>query len=141
MIDALILTAALLAPTEPPNPEPHRVTAPSRGMVGRFQDSNVAKVWAGATAAERMTWLCIRRHESMSYRGDNPTSSASGAGPWILSTWTGLKHWVRVEGEYVAREYHQAKDAPAWVQDAAFRHVYDHGGLSMWRGTNCPGTG
>lgn len=33
MIDALILTAALLAPTEPtPSPTPHRVTAPSRGV-------------------------------------------------------------------------------------------------------------
>ena len=113
---------------------------PARGLAGRYQDSNVPHVWRGASHAERMVWLCIRRHESMSYRGENPVSTASGAGQWLLSTWTGLKHWVKVQGEFVAREYREAKDAPAWVQDAAFRHVYARDGLGMWNGTGCPGT-
>ncbi len=114
---------------------------PARGMHGRYQDSNVYRVWHDATHRERQTWLCIRRHESMSYTGENPVSTASGAGQWLLGTWTGLKHWVKVDGRFVARQYREAKDAPAWVQDAAFRHVYKRGGLSMWRGTGCKGTG
>ena len=113
---------------------------PARGMHGRYLDSNVLRVWRGASHRERQTWLCIRRHESMSYTGENPVSTASGAGQWLLGTWTGLKHWVKVDGRFVARQYREAKDAPAWVQDAAFRHVYKRGGLSMWNGTGCPGT-
>jgi hypothetical protein len=113
---------------------------PSRGLVGRYLDSNVPSVWKGASHAERSLWLCIRRHESMSYTGENPVSTASGAGQWLLGTWTGLKKWVKVDGHFVAREYDEAKDAPAWVQDAAFRHVYKRGGLTMWHGTWCPGT-
>ena len=109
-------------------------------MHGRYQDSNVYRVWRGATHRERLTWLCIRRHESMSYAGENPTSTASGAGQWLLSTWTGLKRWVKVDGVFVARTYREAKDAPAWVQDAAFRHVYKRHGLAMWHGTGCEGT-
>lgn len=87
-----------------------------------------------------MIWLCIRRHESMSYTGENPVSTASGAGQWLNSTWDGLKKWVKVNGKFVAKQYDEAKDAPAWVQDAAFLHVYKQGGLSMWHGTWCPGT-
>jgi muramidase (phage lysozyme) len=99
-------------------------------------DSNVASVWKGATHAERMVWLCIRNH----YTAENPISTAAGAGQWLNGTWDGLKDWVKVNGKFVARQYDEAKDAPAWVQDAAFRHVYKRGGLSMWRGTGCPGT-
>lgn len=113
------------------------VSAPSRGMVGRYQDSNMRSVWRGATHRERMIWLCIRRHESMSYTGENPQSSASGAGQWIDSTWRGLAHWVKVDGQFVARQYRRASHAPAWVQDAAYRHVYKRGDLSMWAGTGC----
>ena len=113
---------------------------PSRGLAGRYMDSNVPAVWKGASHAERMVWLCIRRHESMSYTGENPVSTASGAGQWLNGTWDGLKKWVKVNGHHVARQYDEAKDAPAWVQDAAFRHVYKRGGLSMWHGTWCPGT-
>ena len=139
MIDT-ILSAAVEAATTDTDRE-LSVARPSRGLAGRYLDSNVAAVWKGATHAERMVWLCIRRHESMSYRGENPVSTASGAGQWLLGTWTGLKKWVKVDGRYVAREYREAKDAPAWVQDAAFRHVYKRGGLRMWNGTGCEGTG
>jgi hypothetical protein len=117
------------------------VQRPTRGLAGRYQDSNVPAVWADASHAERMVWLCIRRHESMSYTGENPISTASGAGQWLNGTWDGLKIWVKVNGHKVAKQYDEAKDAPAWVQDAAFRHVYKRGGLRMWYGTNCPGTG
>lgn len=113
---------------------------PTRGLAGRYMDSNVPAVWRGASHAERMVWLCIRRHESMSYTGENPVSTASGAGQWLNGTWDGLKRWVKVDGRFVARQYDEAKDAPAWVQDAAFRHVYKRGGLTMWHGTGCPGT-
>lgn len=116
------------------------VQRPSRGLVGRYLDSNVPAVWRGASHVERMVWLCIRRHESMSYTGENPVSTASGAGQWLNGTWDGLKKWVKVNGHFVARQYDEAKDAPAWVQDAAFRHVYKRGGLTMWHGTWCPGT-
>ena len=136
MIDALVY--AIVAADPAPQP---RVTAPSRGMVGRFLDSNVPAVWRGASFTERMVWLCIRRHESMSYSQANRAGSgATGAGQWTHSTWAGLKKWVRVDGAFVARRYADAMDAPAWVQDAAFRHVYKRHGLAMWHGTNCPGT-
>lgn len=138
MIDALALTAALtLAGPNVEATEARDEVRPRVGLAGRYLDSNVDRVWRGATHLERSIWLCIRRHESMSYRGDNPHSSASGAGQWIRSTWLGLAHWVRVNGRWVARQYREAKDAPAWVQDAAYRHVYARGDLSMWRGTHC----
>jgi hypothetical protein len=76
----------------------------------------------------------------MSYTGENPHSTASGGGQWLNSTWDGLKVWVKVGGKFVAKQYDEAKDAPAWVQDASFIHVYNHGGLRMWHGTWCPGT-
>ena len=143
---AVALTAALLvSPVTDPaasaaaTPESQQA-APWHGLVGPYRDSNVSRVWRGATHEERSTWLCIRWHESRSYRGKNPTSSASGAGQWIKSTWDGLKVWVKVDGQFVARQYQEARHAPAWVQDAAFRHVYARGGLHMWRGTHCPGT-
>jgi len=128
----------------PPDDRQAAAVRPNRGGVGRYLDSNVAEVWRGATHLERSIWLCIRRHESIEaghYRAENPVSTASGAGQWLNGTWDGVKKWVKVGGKYVARQYDEAKDAPAWVQDAAFRHVYKHDGLSMWRGTYCPGTG
>lgn len=108
-----------------------------------FRDSN-ADIWIGVPKRVRHVWRCIRFHESYHsghYRAKNPRSTASGAGQWIDSTWRGVAKWVKVDGKYVARQYRHAKDAPAWVQDAAFLHVYRHGGLHMWRGTHCPGTG
>lgn len=116
--------------------------APSRGMTGRYQDSNVPAVWKGVPHEVRMIWLCIRRHESMSYTGENPGSTASGAGQWLNGTWDGLKVWVKVDGKHVAKQYDEAKDAPAWVQDAAFLHVYRRdqktgNGMEMWKGTHC----
>lgn len=150
MIGADLILAAVVEAMHTPDPAPvtaagvsgeWRVQRPNRGLAGRYLDSNVPAVWHGVPDRVRATWLCIRLHESRSYTGENPTSSASGAGQWILSTWTGLKRWVKVNGVYVARQYREAKDAPAWVQDAAYLHVERHGGLRMWRGTGCPGTG
>lgn len=132
-----ILTVAAFDPATDSKPDPHRVTAPSRGLAGRYQDSNVYEVWKGASHAERSFWLCVRRHESMSYTGENPVSTASGAGQWLNGTWDGIKPWVKFKGEYVAKQYDEAKDAPAWVQDLVFRHVWKRNGLSMWRGTHC----
>jgi hypothetical protein len=138
---ALTLAAAL---TFTPAVPTDRTVDPSRGGVGRYLDSNVAAVWDGATHAERAVWLCIRRHESLHaghYTARNGQgSSASGAGQWIRATWAGLAPWVRVNGRPVARQYPEAYLAPAWVQDAAYRHVYARNGLHMWRGTGCPGT-
>ena len=139
MFEALIMTAALAVPMDSSDRE-WATSRPNRGMHGRYQDSNVREVWKGVPHETRMLWLCIRRHESMSYTGENPVSTASGAGQWLNSTWDGLKKWVKVNGEFVAQQYDEAKDAPAWVQDAAFLHVKKHGGLSMWHGTWCPGT-
>lgn len=123
-----------------------RVQRPSRGGAGMFLDSNVPSVWAGVPDRVRAIWLCIRKHESINaghYSArypDRRVSSASGAGQWLRSTWLGVARWVRVDGVFVARPYAEAALAPAWVQDAAFVHVYRHGGLRMWRGTGCPGT-
>lgn len=142
MLDALLLSAALYAPANH-GPDPDRLVRPSRGGAGRYMDSNVYSVWKGATHTERMVWLCIRNHESRHsghYTAENPSSTAAGAGQWLNGTWDGLKKWVKVDGKFVARQYDEASDAPAWVQDAAFRHVYKHGGLRMWHGTGCPGT-
>lgn len=139
-LDAAIAAVLHLAPAEP-KPEPaHRVVAPSRGGVGRYLDSNVAAVWLGVPAEARRFWLCVRNHESRRsghYDAQNPHSSASGAGQWIGTTWRGIARFVKVNGTYVARKYARAKDAPAWVQDAAFVHVWAHHGQSMWRGTGC----
>jgi hypothetical protein len=141
VLESVLLTIALALPGDPVAPQAsHRVTSPSRGNVGRFLDSNVASVWDGAPFKARIIWMCIRNHESHSYTGHNPRSTASGAGQWLDSTWRGLAPWVKVKGKYVARGYRSADRAPAWVQDAAFLHVYRHGGLRMWHGTWCPGT-
>jgi len=137
MIDALLIAGAVLAGPTVDNDRQWANQRPNRGLVGRYQDSNVPAVWEGASHRERSIWLCIRRHESMSYTGENPVSTASGAGQWLNGTWDGLKKWVKVGGEFVARQYDEAKDAPAWVQDAAFRHVYKQGSLRMWAGTHC----
>lgn len=140
MLETLLLTAAMTMPASDSEDREWAATRPNRGLIGRYQDSNVREVWEGVPHNVRMIWLCIRRHESMSYTGENPVSTASGAGQWLNSTWDGLKEWVKVNGEFVARSYDEAKDAPAWVQDAAYLHVYRHGGLRMWHGTWCPGT-
>lgn len=117
--------------------------AGQRGGAGPFLDSNYEPVWDRVSVGARSVWLCIRKHESIMaghYTAQNPVSSASGAGQWLDSTWRGVAYWVKVHNKYVARKYSRAKYAPAWVQDAAFVHVYKHGGLSMWRGTGCSGT-
>lgn len=141
MLEALMMTAALSLPTETSD---GRKPAPSRSSANQFRDSNVQAVWRGVSPKARQVWFCIRSHESLHdghYRAQNPVSSASGAGQWIDSTWRGVAKWVKVEGEFVARQYSRAKYAPPWVQDAAFVHVWKRDGLSMWRGTGCPGTG
>lgn len=134
MFEAAVLTLALaVSPTD----------ASLHGGAGRYLDSNVPAVWHDVPHSARTIWLCIRRHESLHaghYRAENPHSTASGAGQWLNGTWDGVARWVKVGGEFVARQYDEAKDAPAWVQDAAFVHVYRHGGLKMWHGTWCPGT-
>ena len=137
MIAAAAVALTLLAAPVDRTPPPSRATA------NRWQDSGVAAVWAGATQAERDVWLCIRRHESLTaghWTAQNGRSSASGAGQWLGSTWRGVAHWVTWHGQYVARGYSRAKDAPPWIQDLAFRKVYRDGGLHMWAGTGCAGT-
>ena len=141
MIDTLLGAAAEVASDS--SDRQWAVQRPNRGGATRFMDSNVPAVWKGVPVRARLIWLCIRRHESLHsghYAAENPSSTAAGAGQWLQGTWNGIKKWVKVDGHYVARQYPEAKDAPAWVQDAAFIHVYRHGGLSMWNGTNCPGT-
>lgn len=141
MLENLALTAALYL-TQTASDD--RGLSVSRSEATRFHDSGVQEVWRGVPARARLVWLCIRRHESLHsghYRAANPNSSASGAGQWIDSTWRGVARWVKVDGKFVARKYSRAMHAPAWVQDAAFVHVWKHDGLSMWRGTYCPGTG
>lgn len=141
MIDTLMHAAVEVAAHD--SDREWAVQRPSRGGAGRYLDSNVPEVWAGVPDRVRSIWLCIRKHESLTaghYRAANPTSSARGAGQWIRSTWQGVARWVKVDGEFVARQYPEAHLAPAWVQDAAFVHVYKHGGLTMWHGTWCPGT-
>lgn len=142
MIDALVFAAATALPNNDTDRE-WAVQRPNRGGATRYMDSNVPAVWKGVPHHVRMVWLCIRKHESLHsghYTAENPVSTAAGAGQWLNGTWDGLKKWVKVNGEHVARQYDEASDAPAWVQDAAFVHVYRHGGLRMWHGTWCPGT-
>lgn len=141
MID--LLTAAAVEVAANADDREWASQRPSRGGAGRYLDSNVPAVWRGVPDRVRAIWLCIRKHESLHaghYTAENPVSTAAGAGQWLNGTWDGLKRWVKVDGRYVARQYDEAKDAPAWVQDAAFVHVYKHGGLTMWNGTGCPGT-
>lgn len=141
MIDTFIAAAVEVASND--SDREWAVQRPSRGGATRFMDSNVPAVWKGVPTRARLIWLCIRRHESLHsghYTAENPVSTASGAGQWLNGTWDGIKKWVKVDGKFVARQYPEAKDAPAWVQDAAFVHVYEHGGLTMWHGTWCEGT-
>lgn len=141
MIEALVFIAATALPSnDRAAASEWAVSQPIHGLHGKYRDSNVREVWEGVPHSVRSVWKCIRMHESISYVGENPVSSASGAGQWINSTWDGLKKWVKVDGKFVASWYDEAKDAPAWVQDAAFLHVYKRGGLRMWRGTGCEGT-
>jgi hypothetical protein len=143
MFEALVVTAALALPSSDLHDREWAVQRPTRGGASRYLDSNVPAVWRGVPQKARLTWLCIRRHESLHsghYTAANPSSSARGAGQWIRGTWQGVARWVRVDGKYVARGYSTADQAPAWVQDAAFVHVWKRGGLSMWHGTGCPGT-
>jgi len=137
MLEQLVAAAMLHLPTS------DHVPQPSRSVANRWADSGVVSIWAGASKHERDVWRCIRRHESMQaghWKASNPRSTASGAGQWLDSTWRGVSHWVTWRGQYVARGYRRAKDAPPWIQDLTFRHVYKHGGLHMWAGTGCPGT-
>ena len=138
-----LITAAAVEVATNADDREWSVQRPSRGGASRYMDSNVPAVWKGASHAERAVWLCIRRHESIMaghYTAANRASSARGAGQWLRGTWQGIAKWVKVDGEFVARQYPEAHLAPAWVQDAAFRHVYKRGGLTMWHGTWCPGT-
>lgn len=141
MLPDLILTTALMVSAGSPDVDRQwAVQRPNRGGAGRWLDSNMPEVWDGASYRERSVWLCIRRHESINhghYKAENPGSTASGAGQWLNGTWDGLKVWVKVDGKFVARQYDEAKDAPAWAQDAAFRHVWKQGDLSMWTNTHC----
>lgn len=142
MID-VVLGAAVEAVAPTDTDREWAVQRPNRGGATRFMDSNVPAVWRGVPVKARMIWFCIRRHESLHsghYTAENPVSTAAGAGQWLNGTWDGIKKWVKVDGVFVAKQYDEAKDAPAWVQDAAFVHVWRHGGLSMWRGTGCAGT-
>jgi hypothetical protein len=142
MLISLAMATVLALPAEP-KPTPtvsHRVVAPSRGGAGRYYDSNVAKVWLNVPSEARRFWLCVRNHESRRsghYDAHNGSSSAAGAGQWLTGTWQGVAKWVKVNGKYVARQYPTADRAPAWVQDAAFVHVWNRHGQSMWRGTHC----
>jgi hypothetical protein len=141
MFEPLIVAAALAVPSD--TDREWAVQRPNRGGASRYMDSNVQEVWEGVPAEARRIWLCIRNHESRHsghYTAENPVSTASGAGQWLNGTWDGLKEWVKVNGKFVAKQYDEAKDAPAWVQDAAFIHVWKRDGLSMWHGTWCPGT-
>ena len=148
MIEAIALAAVMYTMPADPLAESgghrpsasHRVESPSRGGVGRYGDSNVASVWNGVSGEARRFWMCVRNHESRRsghYRAHNGHSSAAGAGQWLTGTWRGVAHWVKVNGTYVARGYSTADQAPAWVQDAAFVHVWNRHGVSMWRGTHC----
>ena len=137
--EALLVVALHVTPERGERPK----RTPAVGQ-NRWHDSGDIRVWKGVPRSARDVWLCIRRHESIEaghYRAVNGAgSSATGAGQWLLGTWSGIKQWVKVDGKFVARPYRQAKDAPPWVQDAAFVHVWRHDGLSMWHGTWCPGT-
>lgn len=148
IILSLVTPAAAMAAPSPlvgvsENDRAQAVERPSRGGAGRYGDSNVYAVWKGASHAERSFWECVRNHESRHaghYDAANPVSTARGAGQWLRGTWQGVIVWVKWRGEFVDRDlskYPEASDAPAWIQDLAFRHIWKRGGQSMWRGTNC----
>jgi hypothetical protein len=142
VIAAAALVLGLLA-TAPDDRAPHRHLTVSRSAQNRWHDSGIVEVWRGASSHERAVWLCIRAHESLGaghWTAQNGSSSASGAGQWIDSTWRGVARWVTFRGKHVARGYTRARYAPPWIQDLAFRHTYARGGLSMWAGTHCAGT-
>lgn len=135
MIDALLLTAAVAAgPVDRPVSQPNQ-----------WRDSGHL-VWDGTPRWIRDVGECIRRHESWNigmytaiYSGP-VSSTASGAYQFLDSTWQGNAKWAKFNGEFVARGYARAYQAPPWVQDTVFIHSVKNGGLKAWRGTGCPGT-
>lgn len=128
MIVPLLLTAALtVAPAAAPQST-------------QWRDSG-HPVWHSAPGWVRELAKCIRAHESHhNYRAENPTSTASGAYQFLSGTWQGNARWTKWKGEFVARHYPTAGDAPKWVQDAVFIHSIEGGGIKAWHGTYCPGT-
>lgn len=104
------------------------------------------QVWA--TQPQWMWALsrCIREHESINighYKAiySGPVSStASGAYQMLDRFWLGNAKYAKWNGEYVARGYDRAYQAPPWVQDVVFIHSIEHGGIKAWRGTGCRGT-
>lgn len=100
--------------------------------------SPTAVVWQDVPKWIKDLGKCIRRHESRgNYRAENPVSSASGAYQQLKAHWQGNAKWVRVAKPWAKKE---AKDAPAYVQDAVFIHAIRQGGIKAWHGTGCKGT-
>ena len=128
MLTSLVLAAALtVAPA----------VAPESTQWG---DSN-HPVWHSSPGWIRELGKCIRAHESHhNYKAENPHSTASGAYQFLTATWRGNAKWAKWRGEFVARKYKTAGEAPKWVQDVVFIHSIRHGGIKAWNGTWCPGT-
>lgn len=95
-------------------------------------------MWAGVPKRIRDFAFCVRRHESHhNYRAKNPRSSADGAYQFISATWIGNAAHTKWRGQYVARQYRAAGDAPKWIQDLVFIHSIKNDGWLNWKGTNC----
>jgi hypothetical protein len=115
MLEPLLMTLALHAPLDPP--QPPRVEHPSRS----------------APSAAVSFLKCVIRHESHGNpRAENPVSSASGLFQFIDGTW---RHYAaRVPS---ARRYGHAASAPARVQwEVALLAIRWHGHRN-WAGTSC----
>lgn len=140
MISEMLMTVALALPNDPVD-APRRVVSTSRNAQNRWHDSGVYAVWDGVPRWIRDLGMCIRAHESHhNPNAENPVSTASGAYQYLDGTWQGVAKWVKVNGVRVAAEYRRASDAPYWVQDAAFIHTIQRGGIRAWHGTGCSGT-
>ena len=75
---------------------------------------------------------CVRRHESGgSYTAEKPTSTASGAYPFLDSSWRTLSARAGYGG------YGHAASAPPSVQDAVAVWTVNNIGKSPWNGTGC----
>lgn len=133
MIVALTLAVTLhLAPVALPT---HHTAVPNV-----YHDSGDPRAWSGVPHWIRKVGHCIRLHESFTsghYTAENRTSTASGAYQMIDAMWQGNAKWVEDASPYATLP---ASSAPPWVQDKVFVHSVQHGGLSAWRLTNCPGT-